>query len=783
MLCQKNPGRKRLRPSDDISGICILMILYILQGIPIGLSASIPFMLQSSYYTGSYQAQATFSLVIWPFSFKLAWAPIIDSIYSTHIGRRKTWLIPTQYAIGIELIILANYINSWLGRDPNNPWSPLGTHHPVDIMRLTIAFFGLTFLAATQDIAVDGWAISILSKKNLGWASTCNVVGQTIGYVTAFIIFLCLESPNISNNYLRWTPIEGKGLITFSGFLYFWGVTFMVTNTCLVLFKHENDSKLDTEFRNCLHNLFYKLFKRKINLSESHRLNHHHSTHTNDNNNDNLIHNVDMIQNSNNSNSTYSKYIHEGIDDLNNSKLSEKSKSLYQTKNQHHQDNELIEDTTNLELICRTNQIPHHLTNHQRNSIKTKSNSVDEYLTECLQNNDTIEVNQNNINNRNISNDKSNSKNDESQQEIGLSLVDTYRIMFGVIRLKPVWQFLILLTTVKVCLAAPETIFSLKLIEHGFPKERLALFGVLLMPIQAILPLLITRWTNGPRPLGVFIIAFLPRLLVTSLTIPIVYYTPYFRIIPPNQTQIQFIHLNRSDFNNFTTNSTQNHTANTVKDMAYSFTWLFYILLLSKLFVYSTISSIMMVVQVAFHAKISDPAVGGTYMTLLNTVSNIAGSLPSTAFLSLIEPLTKRACILKEFNQTIIQSIHSNNSLLNNTTNNDNYNHSYSFFDKEKLIQQYNATCKLPHGIKACETIHGTCITQLDGFYLEVGLSVLFGLIVYPFFLYPMACRLDNLPSSAYSFRLTGNGCCSRQTQNKISMNENETECSQLSTP
>ncbi|RTG80044.1 MFS transporter, PAT family, solute carrier family 33 (acetyl-CoA transporter), member 1, partial [Schistosoma bovis] len=133
-------------------------------GIPIGLAASIPFMLQSSYYTGSYQAQATFSLVIWPFSFKLAWAPIIDSIYSTHIGRRKTWLIPTQYAIGIELIILANYINSWLGRDPNNPWSPLGTHHPVDIIRLTVAFFGLTFLAATQDIAVDGWAISILSK-------------------------------------------------------------------------------------------------------------------------------------------------------------------------------------------------------------------------------------------------------------------------------------------------------------------------------------------------------------------------------------------------------------------------------------------------------------------------------------------------------------------------------------------------------------------------------------------------------------------------------------------
>ena len=30
----------------------------------------------------------------------------------------------------------------------------------------------------------------------------------------------------------------------------------------------------------------------------------------------------------------------------------------------------------------------------------------------------------------------------------------------------------------------------------------------------------------------------------------------------------------------------------------------------------------MFVSQMAFHAKISDPGIGGTYMTLLNTVAN-----------------------------------------------------------------------------------------------------------------------------------------------------------------
>jgi PAT family acetyl-CoA transporter-like MFS transporter 1 len=34
----------------------------------------------------------------------------------------------------------------------------------LDILLLTGIFFMFTFLAATQDIAVDGWALTMLSK-------------------------------------------------------------------------------------------------------------------------------------------------------------------------------------------------------------------------------------------------------------------------------------------------------------------------------------------------------------------------------------------------------------------------------------------------------------------------------------------------------------------------------------------------------------------------------------------------------------------------------------------
>lgn len=45
----------------------------------------------------------------------------------------------------------------------------------------------------------------------------------------------------------------------------------------------------------------------------------------------------------------------------------------------------------------------------------------------------------------------------------------------------------------------------IKLVESGVPKENLSLLAVPLTPLQIILPLLISKYTNGPKPLDVFI--------------------------------------------------------------------------------------------------------------------------------------------------------------------------------------------------------------------------------------------------------------------------------------
>ena len=57
----------------DKSNIAVLMFLYVLQGIPLGLAGSVPYLLQSRQV--NYKDQALFSFVFWPFSVKLLWTP------------------------------------------------------------------------------------------------------------------------------------------------------------------------------------------------------------------------------------------------------------------------------------------------------------------------------------------------------------------------------------------------------------------------------------------------------------------------------------------------------------------------------------------------------------------------------------------------------------------------------------------------------------------------------------------------------------------------------------
>ncbi|KAJ1454219.1 acetyl-coenzyme A transporter 1-domain-containing protein [Pelagophyceae sp. CCMP2097] len=226
-----NKGRKpteALVVSDthDRGSVALLMVLYTLQGLPMGLSSAVPLLLAGKI---AYKEQAVLAMASMPFSLKLLWAPLVDSAYIPSIGRRKTWLVPCQLLIGLLMVLSRSRVDAWVdGANGSGPQtSPLA-----------VFFFALYALCATQDIAVDGWALTMLSEKNVGWASTCNSAGQSLGFALSYVGFVALHDEATCNKYLRAVPASG-GLVSVATFVSGVGYVFLATTLFVAFCKHE----------------------------------------------------------------------------------------------------------------------------------------------------------------------------------------------------------------------------------------------------------------------------------------------------------------------------------------------------------------------------------------------------------------------------------------------------------------------------------------------------------------------------------------------------------------
>jgi PAT family acetyl-CoA transporter-like MFS transporter 1 len=241
-----------------IASILVTLVLYILQGVVLGLSSSVPLYLTSAGAT--WKQQGTYSFVHYPFSFKLIWAPIIDVFYFRRFGRRQTWLLPIQVVLGIVLIIFSFFIDSLIAG--------------LRIALLTISFFFIIFFTASQDVCVDGWALTLFSTTNVVWQSTSQTIGQTFGRFLGSSFLLTFESANFTNRYIR-EPLslqmQNTGLFTLAQFVRFWGIAFLIV-TCIVavLFRERAPNKDDDNKTNLKFIETYlaiiKIFKKKCML-------------------------------------------------------------------------------------------------------------------------------------------------------------------------------------------------------------------------------------------------------------------------------------------------------------------------------------------------------------------------------------------------------------------------------------------------------------------------------------------------------------------------------------
>lgn len=216
-------------PKHDYPRFFLLVVLYFIQGIPIGLAfGSVPFLLKSNNL--SYSQVGFFSLASYPYSLKIIWSPIVDSCYLSKIGKRRSWIIPIQTISGISLILLGWQIDSWISDN---------TLILKNLSLLSICFFFLILLCATQDIAVDGWALTILSKNALSFASTAQTIGLNTGYFVSFTIFLAFNSKDFMNKYFRSVP-QDRGFVTLGEYMIFSGILYLSITIFISLFIPEN---------------------------------------------------------------------------------------------------------------------------------------------------------------------------------------------------------------------------------------------------------------------------------------------------------------------------------------------------------------------------------------------------------------------------------------------------------------------------------------------------------------------------------------------------------------
>lgn len=112
----------------------------------------------------------------------------------------------------------------------------------------------------------------------------------------------------------------------------------------------------------------------------------------------------------------------------------------------------------------------------------------------------------------------------------------------------------------------------------------------------------------------------------------------------------------------------------------------------------------------SFFSTIADPKIGGTYLTLLNTLSNIASTWPRSFVLFAVDLFTQNQC--------------------SNRLN----------FCRDALERS------------SCKAGGGQCVIIKDGYYVVSMICIISGLLIYPIFIRKMLKKFESAPTESWRF-------------------------------
>lgn len=122
----------------------------------------------------------------------------------------------------------------------------------------------------------------------------------------------------------------------------------------------------------------------------------------------------------------------------------------------------------------------------------------------------------------------------------------------------------------------------------------------------------------------------------------------------------------------------------------------------------------MYTADMSFFARVADPLVGGTYMTLMN-ISYIGGKVFKSFSIWLVDIITWKSCV-------------------------------YDYSSNSTSIASSNK-CENEFAIAECLSSGGFCKIDIDGYYIEVAANILFGIFWFQW-ARRIIERLQRLPTS-----------------------------------
>jgi len=127
-----------------------------------------------------------------PWSFKVLWSPLMDRYVPPFWGRRRGWMAVTQLVLGVLVLMLAG-----LGERPETLWI---------VGALT---FAIAIASASQDIAIDAYAVEVLRREEQGAA-----VGARLAFYRAAMLVSGGVSITLAAR-IGWPAVNGLLAIVF----------------------------------------------------------------------------------------------------------------------------------------------------------------------------------------------------------------------------------------------------------------------------------------------------------------------------------------------------------------------------------------------------------------------------------------------------------------------------------------------------------------------------------------------------------------------------------------